>query len=126
LADLLVHDMFSCATKSGEHPNISVQVNPTTKSTAAGAYQFNNPTWNEQSSKLNLQDFSPHSQDLAAVNLLRELGAIPKLLSGDIDGAIFSAAQRWDSLPIDNRGVSKWGSKAPLDRFKNNYYGHLY
>lgn len=63
-------------------------------STAAGAYQFTYPTWSEQGKSLGLQDFSPSSQDLAAVNKLRELGAIDDLMKNDdLDGAIFRAAK---------------------------------
>lgn len=105
------------------HPRIYV---PKYDSTSAGAYQFNYPTWSEQASKLGLQDFSPYSQDLAAVNLLNQLGTIPKLFSDDLDGAIFSAAQRWESLRIDNSGKSTKGNPRSIEQFKNNYYHRLY
>lgn len=102
------------------HPNIMVG-----KSSEAGAYQFNNPTWSEQANQLGLHDFSPTSQDLAAVNLLNTLGAIPKLQSNDIDGAVFSAAQRWDSLPRDYGGTSRTGAPRSLQRFRDDYFGRL-
>ena len=78
------------------HPNINVG-----KSTAAGAYQFNYPTWNAQKEALGLQDFRPSSQDIAAVDLLHSLHATDRLLSDDVDGAIFSAGQRWQSFPTN-------------------------
>lgn len=77
-----------------QHPNTMVN-----GSTAAGAYQITHPTWMDQQKALNLPDFTPASQDLAAVDLLRSLHSTDRLVSGDLDGAIFSAAQRWQSLP---------------------------
>ena len=72
------------------HPNV---YNPATDSTAAGAYQFIHSTWEAESKALGLPDFSPPAQDLAAVDLLSSLGAINKLLSGDVDGAIFCGSK---------------------------------
>jgi muramidase (phage lysozyme) len=66
-----------------QHPNIRVK-----DSTAAGAYQFNHPTWMEHKAAVGLSDFSPASQDLAAADLFIKLKATDKLSSGDIDGAI--------------------------------------
>lgn len=42
---------------------------PTGRSHAAGRYQFEPATWNEQAQKLGLTDFSPASQDAAAWDL---------------------------------------------------------
>lgn len=68
-------------------------------STAAGAYQFLQGTWDECARALGLPDFSPASQDLAAVFLIRRRGALPALLAGDIEGAIAKCAAEWASLP---------------------------
>src|SRR5512135_3082316 len=38
----------------------------------AGAYQFLRPTWERVRDKLHLIDFSPASQDAAAIELIRE------------------------------------------------------
>lgn len=76
------------------HPKIKVD-----GSTAAGAYQFNYPTWTERQKAFGLPDFTPQSQDLAAVDLLHDLGATDRLLSGDVNGAIFAAGRRWASVP---------------------------
>lgn len=103
-----------------QHPNITVG-----GSSEAGAYQFNHGTWGDEVKRLGLTDFSPPSQDLAAVDLLNRLGALPKLLSNDVDGAIFSAAKRWDSLPLDQSQRSHSGAIRSLDSFRNNYFGRL-
>lgn len=103
------------------HPNVKVG-----DSTAAGAYQFIYPTWVKQAGRLGLSDFSAESQDLAAVNLLREIGAVPRLLSGDVDGAVYAAGKQWESLPVDQTGRSTQGNPRSLQNFKNEYYSRLY
>jgi lysozyme len=52
------------------------------KSTAAGAYQFLASTWDDLKRKLNLPDFGPHSQDLAAQELIRERHALADVADG--------------------------------------------
>ena len=68
-------------------------------STAAGAYQFLMGTWRECAAALALPDFSPASQDLAAVFLIRRRGALPDALAGRLDAAIAKCAKEWASLP---------------------------
>lgn len=72
-------------------------------STAAGAYQIIKPTWQRVRRAgawgSRLGDFSPASQDEAARRLLFEVGALPLIESGDIEGAIKRAAPVWASLP---------------------------
>jgi len=68
-------------------------------STAAGAYQIIKPTWVRIKSRLGLMDFSPASQDLAAVELLSEAGALDLIEAGDIEGAIKKSSRIWASLP---------------------------
>lgn len=69
-------------------------------STAAGAYQFNVPTWREADALGDpLPDFSPESQDEAARRILQKIGALSLLENGDVSGAIVRASQRWASLP---------------------------
>jgi muramidase (phage lysozyme) len=48
---------------------------------------------------MGLTDFSPHTQDLMAVDILRTLGVIDKIKAGDIPGAMPKAATRWAALP---------------------------
>lgn len=67
--------------------------------TAAGAYQIIRPTWNRARDALGLPDFSPDSQDKAAIFLLEESGAMELIGLGDIEGAIAKAAPVWASLP---------------------------
>lgn len=53
------------------HPNVVGFVGPEGPSTAAGKYQITKQTWDEYSKKLNLTDFSPASQDIAAFDLAK-------------------------------------------------------
>lgn len=49
-----------------------------TASAAAGAYQFMPQTWEAVRGKLGLRDFGPVSQDLAALELIRQRGVDPE------------------------------------------------
>lgn len=68
-------------------------------SNAAGRYQFMGRYWLSYKQQLNLPDFGPHSQDLWAVQLLRECGAIPMIEAGKFADAIQACRSRWASLP---------------------------
>jgi len=69
-------------------------------STAAGAYQFIKPTWDRiRAMSPRLPDFSPASQDAAAVRLLNQIGALTLIEVGDIEGAVAKASKTWASLP---------------------------
>lgn len=70
------------------------------QSTAAGMYQITIDTWRDHAGKnMGLTDFTPRTQDLIAVDLLRHLGIIDKINAGDIAGAMPRAAGRWSALP---------------------------
>lgn len=68
-------------------------------STAAGAYQIIWPTWVGLKAKLGLPDFSPASQDAAAVELITERSALFDVESGDLKTAIDKCSPVWASLP---------------------------
>jgi hypothetical protein len=105
-----------------KHPNRHA---PGRTSTAAGAFQFNNKTWNEVASLLGLTDFTPASQRLAAAYKLNHAGAVAKLEKDDIEGAIFDAAKVWDCLPKDKTEKSKWGHPRPLQPILDSYNAAL-
>lgn len=81
------------------HPNVVVRVPRLPPSTAAGAYQFLHRTWLECRDALRLPDFSPASQDLAAVYLIQRRGALDDVKAGRIESAIRKCNQEWASLP---------------------------
>jgi muramidase (phage lysozyme) len=69
------------------------------KTTAAGMYQINKETWREMGAKMGLRDFSADTQDLLAVEILRTIHVVDKIVAGNIDGALSAASRRWAALP---------------------------
>ena len=66
-------------------------------SDAAGRYQFLSTTWDGVAKELGLKDFSPASQDLAALQLVRRRGVDPdKPLTRE---TLAKLAPEWASLP---------------------------
>jgi muramidase (phage lysozyme) len=96
----------------------------TITSTAAGAYQFLSRTWDECAAALSLNDFSPGSQDLAAVFLINRRRALEDAMAGRLESAIKKCSSEWASLP-----GSPYGQPIkPLDDLKKVYetYGGQY
>lgn len=67
-------------------------------STAAGAYQIIKSTWQSVKNKLNLKDFTPASQDAAAVELIRQRGALAYVEQGRFAEAVDACRKEWASL----------------------------
>lgn len=102
ITNLTDHPYYTGEWKGKTLPDsycIAAGYSPGCKSTAAGAYQFTRPTWSRLKIMLNLPDFSPNSQDMAAVQLLREKKALDKIKAGDFAGAVAAVAKVWASLP---------------------------
>jgi muramidase (phage lysozyme) len=81
-----------------DHPRIAITAGRWT-STAAGAFQFLSRTWDECASALDLADFSPKNQDLAALFLIDRRKALEDVLAGRIEQAIAKCNREWASLP---------------------------
>ena len=85
------------------HPNVRKQFNQTdgktNTTTAAGRYQFLKPTWDGLSRQYGLKDFSPQNQDIAALALMAQKGALNNVLKGDFKGAVGKLGGTWASLP---------------------------
>jgi muramidase (phage lysozyme) len=73
-------------------------------STAAGAYQFIAKTWDALALKYGFADFSPPHQDLAAIALIGERGALEDVKAGRLMAAIKKCAIVWASLPTSTYG----------------------
>ena len=78
------------------------------KSSAAGAYQILSKTWASLAA-LGLPDFSPRSQDLAAVELIRRRGALQHVLDGRIALAVDLIRKEWASMPGAGYGQPEKG-----------------
>ena len=89
-------------TSFADHPRKAITKplgGKTITSTAAGAYQILSRTWFECVEALDLDDFSPSNQDLAAVFLIRRRKALPAVLAGKWEEAIRLCNREWASLP---------------------------
>lgn len=69
------------------------------KTSAAGRYQFLVKTWDTLAKRLGLPDFGEASQDAAALELIRERGALGDVRAGRIEQAIRKISPIWASLP---------------------------
>jgi hypothetical protein len=83
-------------------------------SSAAGAYQFLTPTWGGVSKKLGLKDFGPQSQDLGALQLIRQRGVDPAR-DPISPQTVAKLAPEWASLPT-MQGRSYYGQ--PVKKFE--------
>lgn len=87
-------------------------------STAAGAYQFIVPTWDMCKNALDLKDFSPASQDKAAVYLLQRAGALDDIKGGNFNAAIDKTNRVWAGLPGSPYGQNPKSYGAALAYYK--------
>jgi muramidase (phage lysozyme) len=83
-----------------DHPRVLIPLpNLGISSIAAGAYQIIRRTWDGVRGKLGLTDFSPVSQDAAALELIRQRGALADVRAGRFATAIDKCKKEWASLP---------------------------
>jgi lysozyme len=93
-------------------------------SDAAGRYQMISSTFDSVAKRLQLNDFSPQSQDRAAVELIRWRGGLGKIERGDFDGAIAAIRREWASLPGSGYGQpqTSWEELRTIYQQRLNYY----
>jgi len=83
-----------------DHPRIYVPLPRLgITSSAAGRYQFLWGTWVDLRNSIDLPDFTPISQDLACIELIKRAGAYEAVLAGDVHTAILKCSKVWASLP---------------------------
>ena len=93
-------------------------------SSAEGAYQFLDGTWDNISNRLGLKDFSPQSQDEAAVGLIIQRGAMGDLLKGNFEQTINKLSPEWASLPkSDGKGTYKNQRVRNINDLAKVFYG---
>lgn len=102
-----------------DHPRQRVYVEPLNVwSTAAGAYQFLERTWDGCVRALGLADFQPQSQDAAAVYLIRGRQALDDVLAGRVQDAIRKCAREWASIPGSPYGQPVMTMQRALDVYR--------
>lgn len=87
-----------------DHPRIIVDLGNGLKSSAAGKYQILAGIYDAYKHRLKLMDFGPAAQDALATELIRERGAIPFVIAGDIQEAVARCSSAWASLPGNSYG----------------------
>lgn len=89
-----------------QHPRVAIR-SPWGWTSAAGAYQIvatvpgrcKVDTWDGLVQRYGFADFSPQTQDAAAVALIIRRGALDAVRAGQLDQAISACAKEWASLP---------------------------
>lgn len=71
-------------------------------STASGRYQFMLKDWVHYRDQLGLMNFGPESQDIWAIQLIRERRALPLIEAGKFRLAVAAVSNLWASLPGAN------------------------
>jgi len=91
-------------TDFSKHPDIEEKFGANNQSSAAGAYQILYNVWEVIQSKYNLPDFSPHSQDIACVELISERNVLQSLMDGNFTAVLTACSKTWASLPLSPYG----------------------
>ena len=90
---------------TSKHPCIRVWIERyKVYSTAAGAYQIIKPTWYSLVKQYGFEDFSPETQDEAAVALIAGRQALQDVKEGRFAEAVRKCNQEWASLPGSTAG----------------------
>jgi muramidase (phage lysozyme) len=95
-------------------------------SAAAGRYQFMPATWGTVKAKLNLPDFSPQSQDKAAVQLMKDGGCYGAAVRGDVADFADRCWTQWASFQGANGAKLDARQRShPIDQLKAKYQEFL-
>ena len=106
-----------------DHPRISVPFNKKgDKSDAAGLYQILSNTWDKQAKKLGLTDFSPENQDLAAIGIMKDIGALDEYKAGNHAKTKQLLGTQWASIPGSTIGETT-GQKPKFNPQAEMLYG---
>jgi muramidase (phage lysozyme) len=96
---------YSAHPFAAGRPPIVVRTAPKLlESTASGRYQITLPRWKSITERWTSTVFSPQAQDAAALQLLKECGALNHIDSGNIAAAIEAACETWASFPGNSYG----------------------
>jgi muramidase (phage lysozyme) len=86
----------------------------------SGRYQIIPTTYAGLRAKLGRDDYSPHTQDLMAIQRIIDRGAMPSLLSGDLDAVLPKVAPEWASLEKGRGAGNAYKAQhyVPYDRIR--------
>lgn len=112
---------FARFSSYADHPRL-IKCSYGLCSDAAGRYQFLSTTWDNLANRLGLPDFSPESQDRAAVLLLKDAG-VYGTVSGisnfdDFSYAAYAVGRTWASFPGSPYGQPKYSASTLYSKFK--------
>lgn len=95
--------VYSTFDDFADHPRIRTTVTlkngKRLTSTAAGAYQFLEKTWDGVCNEYGFINFEPPTQDLAAIALIHGRKALEDVVEGRIQVAVLKCNKEWASLP---------------------------
>ena len=112
---------FDSFSKHPDINNCAIYDGKNLCSTAAGRYQILITTYTPLAQKLGLSDFSPESQNLAAIELLKQIGAYDDVVAGKFDSAVYRSARTWASLPTRNGGSFYGQPSREIDELRNEF-----
>lgn len=85
----------------------NVRPAPYTFTTAAGAPQVTETTWNRLKAKFGYRDFSPATQEQIFRDLFAEQGVLDAIRAGRLDEWVTKCSPIWASLPYSQSGQPK-------------------
>lgn len=109
-----------------QHPNKVWGRTGDGATTATGRYQFIGSTWNNLAKKYGFDDFGAKNQDLGAIALIAEKGALKDVMSGNIDSANRKLSKTWESLPYNDSPHQSQRSTAEIAKEWNRLGGTEY
>jgi len=109
------NELFGFSNFKGydKHPGILIKAS-NYSSTAAGRYQILKAT----AKMLKMKDFTPESQDLAAIKLIKNAKAYDAVVAGKWEEAIIKCNKVWASLPGSPYGQPTHRMKDALNFLK--------
>lgn len=111
----------SLFTDYSKHPNRLIDLpRLSIKSTAAGRYQLLYRYWLAYCKTLGMHDFSPLSQDLIALQQIKERKAIPFIQEGRFEEAVYACKNIWASLPGAGYGQHEHRMESLIAAYKLN------
>jgi lysozyme len=81
---------------------------PMSTTSAAGAFQITETTWDRFTAAVGPRDFSPESQGECALWLIKQRGALEDVEAGRLEIAIFKCRNEWTSLPGANENSGRY------------------